>query len=133
MLNEFPHAIAMQHANQPDETIFQAEAQCIRIITNPCHLIVQFLNNVGTSITNFNNYQLPLKWQVRSPLQFVPFTLFCSDLFSHNSWLCSKFLDYQDSYFNQKRSWNSHCFDNGVSVQVTITQVLTIKYNAGMA
>uniref|UniRef100_A0A8C4PKK4 Dedicator of cytokinesis protein 4 n=1 Tax=Equus asinus asinus TaxID=83772 RepID=A0A8C4PKK4_EQUAS len=28
MLNEFPHAIAMQHANQPDETIFQAEAQC---------------------------------------------------------------------------------------------------------
>ncbi|ETE60072.1 Dedicator of cytokinesis protein 4, partial [Ophiophagus hannah] len=27
MLNEFPHAIAMQHANQPDETIFQAEAQ----------------------------------------------------------------------------------------------------------
>lgn len=29
MLNEFPHAIAMQHANQPDETIFQAEAQCI--------------------------------------------------------------------------------------------------------
>ncbi|NXX54820.1 DOCK4 protein, partial [Scopus umbretta] len=35
MLNEFPHAIAMQHANQPDETIFQAEAQCIHIITNP--------------------------------------------------------------------------------------------------
>ena len=30
MLTEFPHAIAMQHANQPDETIFQAEAQCIR-------------------------------------------------------------------------------------------------------
>lgn len=29
MLTEFPHAIAMQHANQPDETIFQAEAQCI--------------------------------------------------------------------------------------------------------
>lgn len=29
MLSEFPHAIAMQHANQPDETIFQAEAQCI--------------------------------------------------------------------------------------------------------
>ncbi len=29
MLNEFPHAIAMQHANQPDQTIYQAEAQCI--------------------------------------------------------------------------------------------------------
>lgn len=29
MLGEFPHAIAMQHANQPDETIFQADAQCI--------------------------------------------------------------------------------------------------------
>ncbi|XP_056655533.1 dedicator of cytokinesis protein 4 isoform X8 [Monodelphis domestica] len=31
MLNEFPHAIAMQHANQPDETIFQAEAQYLQI------------------------------------------------------------------------------------------------------
>ncbi|KPP59255.1 hypothetical protein Z043_122839, partial [Scleropages formosus] len=29
MLNEFPHAIAMQHVNLPDETISQAEAQCI--------------------------------------------------------------------------------------------------------
>lgn len=29
MLNEFPHAIAMQHVNQPDQTIYQAEAQCI--------------------------------------------------------------------------------------------------------
>uniref|UniRef100_A0A8B9LRX6 Dedicator of cytokinesis protein 4 n=1 Tax=Astyanax mexicanus TaxID=7994 RepID=A0A8B9LRX6_ASTMX len=29
MLSEFPHAIAMQHANQPDQTIYQAEAQCI--------------------------------------------------------------------------------------------------------
>lgn len=40
MLNEFPHAIAMQHANQPDDTIFQAEAQCIltwrgRVLTWP--------------------------------------------------------------------------------------------------
>lgn len=31
MLNEFPHAIAMQHANQPDETIFQAEAQYLQM------------------------------------------------------------------------------------------------------
>ncbi|XP_069620897.1 dedicator of cytokinesis protein 4 isoform X3 [Ranitomeya imitator] len=31
MLTEFPHAIAMQHANQPDETIFQAEAQYLQI------------------------------------------------------------------------------------------------------
>ncbi|XP_070611617.1 dedicator of cytokinesis protein 4 [Erythrolamprus reginae] len=31
MLNEFPHAIAMQHANQTDETIFQAEAQYLQI------------------------------------------------------------------------------------------------------
>ncbi|XP_006633511.2 dedicator of cytokinesis protein 4 isoform X1 [Lepisosteus oculatus] len=31
MLNEFPHAIAMQHVNQPDETIFQAEAQYLQI------------------------------------------------------------------------------------------------------
>nr|XP_014346036.1 PREDICTED: dedicator of cytokinesis protein 4 [Latimeria chalumnae] len=31
MLNEFPHAIAMQHANQPDETIYQAEAQYLQI------------------------------------------------------------------------------------------------------
>ena len=29
MLNEFPYAIAMQHVNQPDQTIYQAEAQCI--------------------------------------------------------------------------------------------------------
>lgn len=29
MLNEFPHAIAMQHVNQPDQTIYQADAQCI--------------------------------------------------------------------------------------------------------
>uniref|UniRef100_A0A3Q3DTZ1 Dedicator of cytokinesis 4b n=1 Tax=Hippocampus comes TaxID=109280 RepID=A0A3Q3DTZ1_HIPCM len=27
MLNEFPHAIAMQHVNQPDQTIYQADAQ----------------------------------------------------------------------------------------------------------
>ncbi|KAG9342289.1 hypothetical protein JZ751_016791 [Albula glossodonta] len=31
MLNEFPHAIAMQHVNQPDETISQAEAQYLQI------------------------------------------------------------------------------------------------------
>ncbi|KAJ8245663.1 hypothetical protein GJAV_G00273130 [Gymnothorax javanicus] len=31
MLGEFPHAIAMQHANQPDDTIFQAEAQYLQI------------------------------------------------------------------------------------------------------
>lgn len=31
MLNEFPHAIAMQHANQPDQTIYQTEAQCILV------------------------------------------------------------------------------------------------------
>lgn len=29
MLSEFPHAIAMQHANLPDQTIHQADAQCI--------------------------------------------------------------------------------------------------------
>ncbi|KAK9399596.1 dedicator of cytokinesis protein 4 [Crotalus adamanteus] len=31
MLNEFPHAIAMQHANPPDETIFQGESQYLQI------------------------------------------------------------------------------------------------------
>ncbi|KAA0720700.1 Dedicator of cytokinesis protein 4 [Triplophysa tibetana] len=31
MLNEFPHAIAMQHANQPDQTIYQADAQYLQI------------------------------------------------------------------------------------------------------
>ncbi|KAK3564766.1 hypothetical protein QTP86_025280 [Hemibagrus guttatus] len=31
MLSEFPHAIAMQHANQPDQTILQAEAQYLQI------------------------------------------------------------------------------------------------------
>uniref|UniRef100_A0A4W4EBC1 Dedicator of cytokinesis 4b n=1 Tax=Electrophorus electricus TaxID=8005 RepID=A0A4W4EBC1_ELEEL len=31
MLNEFPHAIAMQHANQPDQSIYQAEAQYLQI------------------------------------------------------------------------------------------------------
>ncbi|XP_038636091.1 dedicator of cytokinesis protein 4 isoform X1 [Scyliorhinus canicula] len=31
MLNEFPHAIAMQHANQPEDTIFQADAQYLQI------------------------------------------------------------------------------------------------------
>ncbi|KAJ8411271.1 hypothetical protein AAFF_G00172770 [Aldrovandia affinis] len=31
MLNEFPHAIAMQHVNQPDETIYHAEAQYLQI------------------------------------------------------------------------------------------------------
>lgn len=57
MLNEFPHAIAMQHANQPDETIFQAEAQCIHIITNPYTAVMSFmlLKNVGTPIANFNH------------------------------------------------------------------------------
>ncbi|NXU66411.1 DOCK4 protein, partial [Horornis vulcanius] len=47
MLNEFPHAIAMQHANQPDETIFQAEAQCIHIITKPYSALTfsMFLKN----------------------------------------------------------------------------------------
>uniref|UniRef100_UPI0009B3761B dedicator of cytokinesis protein 3-like n=1 Tax=Monopterus albus TaxID=43700 RepID=UPI0009B3761B len=29
MLGEFPQAIAMQHANQPDEGILQCDAQCI--------------------------------------------------------------------------------------------------------
>ncbi|KFP82975.1 Dedicator of cytokinesis protein 4, partial [Acanthisitta chloris] len=45
MLNEFPHAIAMQHANQPDETIFQAEAQCIHIITKPCSAVIFYKVN----------------------------------------------------------------------------------------
>ncbi|XP_042561548.1 dedicator of cytokinesis protein 4-like isoform X2 [Clupea harengus] len=31
MLSEFPHAIAMQHANPPDQTILQAEAQYLQI------------------------------------------------------------------------------------------------------
>ncbi|XP_030621101.1 dedicator of cytokinesis protein 4 [Chanos chanos] len=31
MLSEFPHAIAMQHANQPDQTIHQADAQYLQI------------------------------------------------------------------------------------------------------
>ncbi|XP_035282476.1 dedicator of cytokinesis protein 4-like isoform X1 [Anguilla anguilla] len=31
MLNEFPQAIAMQHVNQPDDTIFQADAQYLQI------------------------------------------------------------------------------------------------------
>uniref|UniRef100_A0A8C9UB20 Dedicator of cytokinesis 4 n=1 Tax=Scleropages formosus TaxID=113540 RepID=A0A8C9UB20_SCLFO len=31
MLNEFPHAIAMQHVNLPDDTITQAEAQYLQI------------------------------------------------------------------------------------------------------
>ncbi|XP_056434251.1 dedicator of cytokinesis protein 4b [Gadus chalcogrammus] len=31
MLNEFPYAIAMQHVNQPDQTIYQAEAQYLQI------------------------------------------------------------------------------------------------------
>ena len=29
MLGEFPQAIAMQHSNQPDDTILQNDAQCI--------------------------------------------------------------------------------------------------------
>ncbi|XP_028813743.1 dedicator of cytokinesis protein 4 isoform X2 [Denticeps clupeoides] len=33
MLSEFPHAIAMQHANMPDQTIHQAEAQYLQIYT----------------------------------------------------------------------------------------------------
>lgn len=63
MLNEFPHAIAMQHANQPDETIFQAEAQCIHIITNLYAAVTYFmlLKNVGTHIANSNNNVPPLK------------------------------------------------------------------------
>uniref|UniRef100_H3CJ97 Dedicator of cytokinesis 4b n=1 Tax=Tetraodon nigroviridis TaxID=99883 RepID=H3CJ97_TETNG len=31
MLNEFPHAIAMQHVNQPDQTIYQSDAQYLQI------------------------------------------------------------------------------------------------------
>uniref|UniRef100_A0A8C5H8S7 Dedicator of cytokinesis 4b n=1 Tax=Gouania willdenowi TaxID=441366 RepID=A0A8C5H8S7_GOUWI len=31
MLSEFPHAIAMQHVNQPDQTIYQADAQYLQI------------------------------------------------------------------------------------------------------
>nr|XP_057934038.1 dedicator of cytokinesis protein 4b isoform X4 [Doryrhamphus excisus] len=31
MLTEFPHAIAMQHVNQPDQTIYQADAQYLQI------------------------------------------------------------------------------------------------------
>lgn len=63
MLNEFPHAIAMQHANQPDETIFQAEAQCIHIITKPYSALTSsmLLKNVGTPIANFNHMVPPLK------------------------------------------------------------------------
>lgn len=63
MLNEFPHAIAMQHANQPDETIFQAEAQCIHIITNQYTAVMpsMLLKTVGTPIANFNHNVPPLK------------------------------------------------------------------------
>ncbi|TKS90898.1 Dedicator of cytokinesis protein 3 [Collichthys lucidus] len=37
MLNEFPHAIAMQHVNQPDQTIYQADAQCILGYSREAH------------------------------------------------------------------------------------------------
>lgn len=32
MLGEFPQAIAMQHPNQPDDTILQSDAQCILLV-----------------------------------------------------------------------------------------------------
>ncbi|MGH0122521.1 UNVERIFIED_CONTAM: hypothetical protein FKN15_049335 [Acipenser sinensis] len=45
MLNEFPHAIAMQHVNQPDETIFQAEAQCILVEMSPLENAIEVIEN----------------------------------------------------------------------------------------
>lgn len=44
MLGEFPQAIAMQHTNQPDDTILQSDAQCILKISQllKLHLIDRF-------------------------------------------------------------------------------------------
>lgn len=39
MLGEFPQAIAMQHPNQPDDTILQSDAQCILLILYNLQLI----------------------------------------------------------------------------------------------
>lgn len=36
MLGEFPQAIAMQHPNQPDDTILQSDAQCILLSLRGC-------------------------------------------------------------------------------------------------
>lgn len=58
MLNEFPHAIAMQHVNQPDQTIYQADAQCIlepRSVLRPnsCSVIQNFLQS-GAVLPSFS-------------------------------------------------------------------------------
>ena len=34
MLGEFPHAIAMQHPNQPDDALLQSDVQCILTMVN---------------------------------------------------------------------------------------------------
>lgn len=42
MLGEFPQAIAMQHPNQPDDTILQSDAQCI--LLNFQYLFIYIFN-----------------------------------------------------------------------------------------
>lgn len=44
MLGEFPQAIAMQHPNQPDDTILQSDAQCILSNLANKTTIYHFLN-----------------------------------------------------------------------------------------
>ncbi|KAF3859551.1 hypothetical protein F7725_021950 [Dissostichus mawsoni] len=49
MLNEFPHAIAMQHVNQPDQTIYQADAQCILAIKTSTYLQIYAVTPIPES------------------------------------------------------------------------------------
>ncbi|TNN34875.1 Dedicator of cytokinesis protein 3 [Liparis tanakae] len=49
MLGEFPQAIAMQHPNQPDDTILQSDAQCILLDEVIGHRILNMFRLLGAS------------------------------------------------------------------------------------
>lgn len=59
MLGEFPQAIAMQHPNQPDDTILQSDAQCILLkfmVTVNEYAVYIFLLRVSVGCSSTTAY-----------------------------------------------------------------------------
>nr|XP_023666077.1 dedicator of cytokinesis protein 4 isoform X2 [Paramormyrops kingsleyae] len=66
MLNEFPQAIAMQHVNQPDETISQAEAQYLQIYAvSPIPEAQDVLQREGVADNIKSFYKVNHIWRFR--------------------------------------------------------------------
>ncbi|MBZ3878825.1 Dedicator of cytokinesis protein 4 [Sciurus carolinensis] len=122
MLNEFPHAIAMQHANQPDETIFQAEAQCIHTCkdSTPIYAVTpipesqEVLQREGVPDNIKSFYKVNHIWKFRYDRPFHKGTKDKENEFKNKEFVC-RGHDYERLEAFQQRMLNE--FPHAIAMQ----------------